>query len=41
MNGHTRLVQKRRLGFLARMRSKTGRKILTRRRVKGRKRMAW
>ncbi|KAK0383715.1 hypothetical protein NLU13_9626 [Sarocladium strictum] len=41
MNGHTRLIQKRRSGFLARMRSKTGRKILMRRRVKNRKRMAW
>ncbi|KAH7318216.1 hypothetical protein B0I35DRAFT_478744 [Stachybotrys elegans] len=41
MNGHTRLVQKRRSGFLARMRSKTGSKILKRRKMKGRKRLAW
>ncbi|KAH8733886.1 hypothetical protein BGZ61DRAFT_167531 [Ilyonectria robusta] len=40
MNGHTRLVQKRRHGFLYRMRSKTGRKILLRRRIKGRKNIA-
>lgn len=40
MNGHTRLVQKRRHGFLFRMRSRTGRKILQRRRIKGRKNIA-
>ncbi|KAM5344827.1 hypothetical protein ACJ41O_010689 [Fusarium nematophilum] len=40
MNGHTRLVQKRRHGFLYRMRSRTGRKILLRRRIKGRKHIA-
>ncbi|KAI5461633.1 hypothetical protein BGZ63DRAFT_404476 [Mariannaea sp. PMI_226] len=40
MNGHTRLVQKRRHGFLYRMRSRTGRKILMRRRIKGRKNIA-
>lgn len=40
MNGHTRLVQKRRHGFLYRMRSRTGRKILLRRRIKGRKQLA-
>ncbi|KAG6007233.1 hypothetical protein E4U21_006252 [Claviceps maximensis] len=40
MNGHTRLVQKRRHGFLCRMRSRTGRKILWRRRAKGRKQLA-
>ncbi|KAG5983249.1 hypothetical protein E4U55_000473 [Claviceps digitariae] len=40
MNGHTRLVQKRRHGFLFRMRSRTGRKILLRRRMKGRKQLA-
>ncbi|KAG5928036.1 hypothetical protein E4U42_001382 [Claviceps africana] len=40
MNGHTRLVQKRRHGFLCRMRSRTGRKILWRRREKGRKQLA-
>ncbi|PKY41497.1 hypothetical protein RhiirA4_396066 [Rhizophagus irregularis] len=31
------IVRKRRHGFLARLRSKSGRKILTRRRMKGRK----
>lgn len=41
MNGHTRLVQKRRHGFLYRMRSRTGRKILQRRKLKGRKHVAW
>ncbi|CAH0020986.1 unnamed protein product [Clonostachys rhizophaga] len=40
MNGHTRLVQKRRHGFLARKRSRTGRKILQRRRNKGRRQLA-
>lgn len=40
MNGHTRLVQKRRHGFLHRMRSKTGRRILQRRRLKGRRNVA-
>jgi large subunit ribosomal protein L34 len=40
MNGHTRLVQKRRHGFLYRMRSRTGRKIILRRRLKGRKQLA-
>ncbi|CAM1507919.1 Fc.00g047670.m01.CDS01 [Cosmosporella sp. VM-42] len=40
MNGATRLVQKRRHGFLYRMRSRTGRKILQRRRIKGRKYIA-
>ncbi|KAH6893084.1 hypothetical protein B0T10DRAFT_265580 [Thelonectria olida] len=40
MNGHTRLIQKRRHGFLYRMRSRTGRKILLRRRIKGRKNIA-
>ncbi|KAF7563394.1 hypothetical protein G7046_g754 [Stylonectria norvegica] len=40
MNGATRLVQKRRHGFLYRMRSRTGRKILARRRIKGRKNIA-
>lgn len=41
MNGHTRLVQKRRHGFLHRKRSKTGRRILLRRRIKGRRQLAW
>ncbi|KAK3185717.1 hypothetical protein K4F52_005582 [Lecanicillium sp. MT-2017a] len=41
MNGHTRLVQKRRHGWLCRMRSRTGRKILRRRRLKGRSKVAW
>ncbi|KAG6041145.1 hypothetical protein E4U41_005869 [Claviceps citrina] len=40
MNGHTRLVQKRRHGFLCRMRSRTGRKIIWRRRLKGRTQLA-
>lgn len=40
MNGHTRLVQKRRHGFLVRKRSKTGRKILLRRKIKGRRHIA-
>ncbi|PNY29553.1 50S ribosomal protein L34 [Tolypocladium capitatum] len=41
MNGHTRLVQKRRHGFLYRMRSKTGRRIILRRKMKGRRHVAW
>ncbi|KEY67827.1 hypothetical protein S7711_04965 [Stachybotrys chartarum IBT 7711] len=41
MNGHTRLIQKRRSGFLARVRSKSGRRVLLSRRTKGRKRLAW
>ncbi|KAM0433964.1 hypothetical protein ACHAPT_003908 [Fusarium lateritium] len=40
MNGHTRLIQKRRHGFLYRTRSRTGRKILWRRKLKGRKNIA-
>ncbi|UZP41859.1 hypothetical protein NXS19_009675 [Fusarium pseudograminearum] len=40
MNGHTRLVQKRRHGFLVRKRSKTGRRILLRRKIKGRRNIA-
>lgn len=41
MNGHTRLIQKRRHGFLYRMRSKTGRRIILRRKMKGRRHVAW
>ncbi|KOS16974.1 50S ribosomal protein L34 [Escovopsis weberi] len=41
MQGHTRLVQKRRHGWLKRMRSKTGRRILERRKLKGRRHVAW
>ncbi|PHH74296.1 hypothetical protein CDD82_5009 [Ophiocordyceps australis] len=41
MNGATRLIQKRRSGFLARKRSKTGQQILKRRLKKGRKKLAW
>ncbi|KAL6830995.1 tRNA synthetases class I (M) domain-containing protein [Trichoderma sp. SZMC 28015] len=41
MNGHTRLVQKRRHGWLKRTRSKTGRRILQRRKLKGRRHVAW
>jgi large subunit ribosomal protein L34 len=37
MQGSTRLVQLRRHGWLRRMKSKTGRKIIMRRRQKGRK----
>merc|ERR1712000_188352 len=40
MNGHTRLIQKRRHGFLRRKRSRTGRKILMGRRQRGRKDIA-
>lgn len=40
MQRNSRLLQKRRHGFLARLRSKSGRKILQRRRAKGRKRMS-
>ncbi|KAL7795343.1 tRNA synthetases class I (M) domain-containing protein [Trichoderma ceciliae] len=41
MNGHTRLVQKRRHGWLKRTRSKSGRRILMRRKLKGRRHVAW
>ncbi|CEJ89731.1 hypothetical protein VHEMI05556 [[Torrubiella] hemipterigena] len=41
MTGATRLVQKRRHGFLYRMRSRTGRKIILRRKTKGRRHVAW
>ncbi|PYI06593.1 hypothetical protein BO78DRAFT_397066 [Aspergillus sclerotiicarbonarius CBS 121057] len=37
----SRRVQKRRHGFLARLRSRGGRKILMRRRAKGRKSLSW
>ncbi|KAL1965660.1 hypothetical protein VTN77DRAFT_5337 [Rasamsonia byssochlamydoides] len=37
----SRRVQKRRHGFLARLRSRGGRKILMRRRAKGRKWLSW
>ncbi|KAL1958754.1 hypothetical protein VTO42DRAFT_3873 [Malbranchea cinnamomea] len=37
----SRRVQKRRHGFLARLRSRSGRKILKRRRAKGRKYLSW
>ena len=37
MNGHSRRIQKRRSGFLTRTRTRTGRKILLRRKLKGRR----
>ncbi|PGH15856.1 ribosomal protein L34 [Polytolypa hystricis UAMH7299] len=37
----SRRVQKRRHGFLARLRSRTGRKMLMRRRARGRKTLSW
>ncbi|PWY93651.1 hypothetical protein BO94DRAFT_532580 [Aspergillus sclerotioniger CBS 115572] len=37
----SRRVQKRRHGFLARLRSRGGRKIIMRRRAKGRKSLSW
>ncbi|KAI9367895.1 ribosomal protein L34-domain-containing protein [Aspergillus egyptiacus] len=37
----SRRVQKRRHGFLARLRSKDGRKILARRRARGKKDLSW
>ncbi|OHW95169.1 ribosomal protein l34 [Colletotrichum incanum] len=39
MNRNTRLIQKRRHGFISRMKSKDGRKIVARRRAKGRKKL--
>lgn len=40
MSGASRLLQKRRHGFLARKRSRTGRNILKRRMAKGRKKLS-
>lgn len=40
MSGATRLVQKRRHGFLSRIRCRAGRNTLARRRAKGRKRLS-
>ncbi|KAK3378428.1 hypothetical protein B0H63DRAFT_525661 [Podospora didyma] len=40
MSGHSRLVQKRRHGFLSRIKTKNGRKTLQRRKEKGRKRLS-
>ncbi|KAK0613391.1 hypothetical protein B0T14DRAFT_526149 [Immersiella caudata] len=40
MSGHSRLIQKRRHGFLGRIRTKNGRKTLQRRKTKGRLRIA-
>ncbi|KAL2867959.1 mitochondrial 54S ribosomal protein bL34m [Aspergillus lucknowensis] len=37
----SRRVQKRRHGFLARVRSRSGRKIIARRRARGRKTLSW
>ncbi|KAL9942177.1 hypothetical protein D7B24_002933 [Verticillium nonalfalfae] len=39
MNGNTRLIQKRRHGYVSRMKTKDGRKIVRRRRIKGRLRL--
>ncbi|KAK3299321.1 uncharacterized protein B0H64DRAFT_388093 [Chaetomium fimeti] len=39
MSGASRLIQKRRHGFLSRLRSKAGQKMITRRRTKGRKKL--
>ncbi|KAK2066492.1 hypothetical protein P8C59_000306 [Phyllachora maydis] len=40
MSGATRLIQKRRHGFLSRLRTAKGRKMLARRRAKGRRRLS-
>jgi len=40
MSGASRLIQKRRHGFLSRIRTRNGRKMLERRKGKGRKRIA-
>ncbi|KAL2130997.1 hypothetical protein VTI74DRAFT_5679 [Chaetomium olivicolor] len=40
MSNASRLIQKRRHGFLSRVKTQTGRKTLMRRRVKGRKRLS-
>ncbi|ROT43220.1 hypothetical protein SODALDRAFT_336659 [Sodiomyces alkalinus F11] len=39
MNRNTRLIQKRRHGFVSRMKTKSGRKIIKRRKAKGRLRL--
>ncbi|KAF3358328.1 hypothetical protein VdG1_05404 [Verticillium dahliae VDG1] len=39
MNGNSRLIQKRRHGYVSRMKTKDGRKIVRRRRIKGRLRL--
>ncbi|KAK0643032.1 hypothetical protein B0T16DRAFT_415125 [Cercophora newfieldiana] len=40
MSGHSRLIQKRRHGFLSRVKTKNGRKTLQRRKTKGRLRLS-
>jgi large subunit ribosomal protein L34 len=39
MSGATRLIQKRRHGFVSRMKSAAGRRLIMKRRVKGRKKL--